>query len=315
MPAVSVIIPFYKGEQFIAQTLDSVVAQSFSDFEVICVDDHSPDKTAEIVQKYAKKDPRIIYLKHEHNMGAPAFGRNTGLGIARGKWVAFLDHDDLWEPTKLAEQLQFMEEERVAFSCTNIYLLNNLTGKKEGTAWGRVEGLGKKGFAERLLQGNFVPPASTLMKREVFAKVGTFDTALKGADDYDMWYRIVREFPAAVLNKPLASWRYLNEASISSDDTFMIKDELAFYQKVLDYGKEAEKVAAEAGITRDKKLLANRRLLHGHTQEARQLYEEAGTAWILPYLRVAPWGVRAAYGLKRKLKKNQFQPLDLSFPT
>ena len=313
MPTVSVIIPLYKSAAFIAETLDSVLNQTHADLEVLCVDDRSPDNTAEIVGEYAKRDKRVRLLSHENNMGAPAFGRNTGLKAVQGEYVTFLDHDDTFLPTKLEELLAAMHEEKVGFICSNIWLINAKTGKTDGPAWGNVAGDPKKGFRKRLLEGNFVPPNSTLVRKEVFDQVGLFDTNLKGADDFDMWYRIARVIPSTVHNKPLATWRYLSGSSISANDQLMLADEKAFYQKIMDGAEFApeEKEEAKRGVERNQKRLANRLLVQGKYKEAAKFYGEARQPKLQMAAQWLPWGLRLAYQWKNR--KPAFHPLNLDF--
>ena len=111
---VSVIMPAYNSEEYIRESIESVLVQTYSNWELLIVDDGSTDKTASIVQEY--KDIRIHYL-HQSNCGVAA-ARNHGIREARGRYVAFLDSDDLWLPEKLARQLQFMKEQNIVFSYT-----------------------------------------------------------------------------------------------------------------------------------------------------------------------------------------------------
>lgn len=112
---VSIITPTYNCARFIAETIESVLAQTYSDWEMIIVDDCSNDNTKEVVEKYQERDSRIQYHCLEINSGA-AVARNLALSLAKGKWIAFLDSDDLWQPEKLENQIQFMEKNGYAFS-------------------------------------------------------------------------------------------------------------------------------------------------------------------------------------------------------
>lgn len=112
---VSIIMPSYKCGRFIERSIKSVLAQSYSNWELIIVDDCSGDETIDIVLKYKKDDKRIRVYSNSANSGA-AVSRNTALRNAKGRWIAFLDSDDLWEPTKLEKQIRFMEENQYAFS-------------------------------------------------------------------------------------------------------------------------------------------------------------------------------------------------------
>ena len=115
--SVSIIMPSYNTGRFISETIESVLAQSYSDWELIIVDDCSNDNTDDVVSQYLT-DKRIRYIKNETNSGA-AVSRNRALREAKGKWIAFLDSDDLWEPDKLETQIVFMEKNDYHFSYTN----------------------------------------------------------------------------------------------------------------------------------------------------------------------------------------------------
>ncbi|WP_085506203.1 glycosyltransferase family 2 protein [Thalassobacillus devorans] len=116
-PLVSVITPAYNAERFIGETIQSVIDQTFTDWEMVIVDDRSQDRTVEIVEEYRRKDPRIRLVVLEENSGS-AVARNTAIREAGGRYLAFLDSDDLWLPEKLERQLKFMQETGVAFSFT-----------------------------------------------------------------------------------------------------------------------------------------------------------------------------------------------------
>lgn len=114
---VSIITPSYNTGRFIAETIESALAQTYGNWEMIIVDDCSTDDTDEVVAGYVKQDSRIRYIRNERNSGA-ALSRNRALREARGRWIAFLDSDDLWMPEKLERQIQFMEKNGYAFSYT-----------------------------------------------------------------------------------------------------------------------------------------------------------------------------------------------------
>ena len=114
---VSIITPSYNTARFIGETIRSVQAQTYTNWEMIIVDDCSTDNTDEVVSQFQKEDSRIRYFKNDHNSGA-AVSRNKALREARGRWIAFLDSDDLWYPEKLEKQIRFMEEKGCHFSCS-----------------------------------------------------------------------------------------------------------------------------------------------------------------------------------------------------
>lgn len=116
MDLVSIITPVYKCENFIAKTMNSVLNQTYPEWEMILVDDCSPDNSAEIIHTFIKSNPRFRYIKLKKNSGA-AIARNVGLENAKGRYIAYLDADDIWLPQKLEKQIRFMEEHDVQFSC------------------------------------------------------------------------------------------------------------------------------------------------------------------------------------------------------
>lgn len=114
---VSIVTPVYNAERFINETIDSVMAQTYDNWELILVDDCSSDNSAAIIDEYVKKDSRVKYIKNKENSGA-AVSRNAGIEMAKGQYVAFVDSDDVWKPEKLEKQLAFMKKNNYAFTFT-----------------------------------------------------------------------------------------------------------------------------------------------------------------------------------------------------
>ena len=126
---VSIIMPSYNTARFISETIQSVLSQSYTNWELLIVDDCSTDNTDEVVREFLV-DTRIHYMKNEKNSGA-AVSRNKALREAKGKWIAFLDSDDLWEPDKLQKQIAYMEKHDYHFSYTN-YIENDEESRFDG---------------------------------------------------------------------------------------------------------------------------------------------------------------------------------------
>ena len=149
---VSIITPSWNCGRFVEETLQSILAQTYAHWELLFQDDCSTDNTKQIVLAYAEKDARIKYACNPQNSGA-AITRNNALKRAKGKWIAFLDSDDLWLPNKLEEQLQFMVDNNYAFSYTNYSEINEqshelgkiITGPKHITKSGTC-GASRSGF-------------------------------------------------------------------------------------------------------------------------------------------------------------------------
>ncbi len=118
LPVVSVVTPSWNAEALIGKTIESVIEQSFTNWEMIIVDDCSSDGTREVVQGWCDRDPRIRLIALPENFGGPAGPRNAGVHAAKGKYVAFLDADDIWHPEKLALQLRLLEEQGGVFACS-----------------------------------------------------------------------------------------------------------------------------------------------------------------------------------------------------
>ena len=121
--SVSIITPAFNSEKFIAETILSVQAQTYQDWEMLIIDDCSTDKTVEIVSSFQEKDSRIKLFRNETNRGS-AYSRNLALRNAKGKWIAFLDSDDIWHPEKLERQIEFMLKNNYNFSYTNYCEIN-----------------------------------------------------------------------------------------------------------------------------------------------------------------------------------------------
>lgn len=201
---VSIITPSYNTARFIAQTINSVLAQTYPNWEMIIVDDNSTDNTDEIVAKY--DDPRIRYLKNEKNSGA-AVSRNRALCEAKGRWIAFLDSDDLWEPTKLERQIRFMEEKRIHFSYTNYREIDD-DGNSLGTMWTGPKKISKL----KMYAFNYMGCLTVMYDREYVGLIQIGD--LKKRNDYAMWVKVVKRCPAYLLDETLATYRVRSVGSI-----------------------------------------------------------------------------------------------------
>ena len=184
-PAVSVVIPTYCHQDYVLETLDSVFAQTFTDYEVIIINDGSPDQTAEVLRS-SVESKRIRYYE-QTNAGQSA-ARNHGLAEARGKFIAFLDDDDLWPPDKLAWQVDVLK-------ATDAVLIGGRTAQlRDGlivppqTDW-RSDKLSLTDLAKGC---SFLSPGQTLIRREALDKIGGFDESIWGVDDYDLYLRLAK---------------------------------------------------------------------------------------------------------------------------
>lgn len=184
-PLVSVIIPTHKRAHLLRRAIKSVLSQTWQDYELIVVDDASGDGTPDVIASF--HDRRIKYVRHEMNRGGPA-ARNTGIGMARGRYIALLDDDDEWHATKLEKQINAFKEAAngVGFIYSG-FEVRDENGEVVGTTLPAHRG----NLHMNLLQRNMIGGSSVpLIKRECFDKVGFFDESLTSCQDWDMWMRI-----------------------------------------------------------------------------------------------------------------------------
>ena len=187
-PIVSVIIPTYNRAYCIKRTIDSVLNQSFKDFDIFVIDNNSTDNTEEIINSY--NNPKIIFKKIENN-GVIAISRNKGIFLSRAKYIAFLDSDDWWKPEKLKISIKFLEDGN-DLTCHGLEIFRTKRNKpsKEYTKYTYKF---KKSFFESFLKdGNTISTSSIIVRREIISKLGGFFEckSLSGSEDYDMWLRI-----------------------------------------------------------------------------------------------------------------------------
>ena len=194
---VSIIMPSYNTGKFIKETINSVIAQTYSNWELIIVDDCSTDNTDEIVKSI--NDNRIIYLKNETNSGA-AISRNKALREAKGRWIAFLDSDDLWKNDKLEKQIKFMKENNCYFSYTNYIEIDengNINGKRV---------TGPKKITKTGMFNYCWPGCLTVMYDA--NKIGLIQIEdIKKNNDYAMWLKVCKKADCYLLSEDLAMYR------------------------------------------------------------------------------------------------------------
>ncbi len=262
MPKVSVVIPTYNRLPMLKEAVDSVLAQSFEDMELIVVDDGSADGTAEEMKRYGG---RVKLIQHSQNKGVSA-ARNRGILHARGKYIAFLDSDDLWVKGKLRIQVSFLEDNPHYPICytDEIWIrrgkrVNPMLKHAKYSGW----------IFEKCLPLCIISPSSVMMRRTLFSKVGLFDEALPVCEDYDFWLRVSARFPIFFIDRKLIvkrgghpdqlsqrSWgndrcrvialeKLLSEPYIGSEEREMILKEMKkkcsiLYKGFLKRGREME---------------------------------------------------------------------------
>lgn len=200
-PTVSVIIAAYNYGHYLPQALDSALAQSFTDLEILVVDDGSTDDTAEVIERYAH-DPRMRYVRREH-AGQPAT-KNAGIRASRGRWIAFLDADDAWLTDKLARQLAAAGDDPRTGVVYCDFAPIDAEGHLLATA---TRTLPRGEVLDEMFLRNFVCFSSAMVRREVFDRIGMFDESIPLAIDYDLWLRAAREFSFESVAAPLVRYR------------------------------------------------------------------------------------------------------------
>lgn len=221
---VSIIMPSYNTADYIAESIDSVIAQTHSNWELIIVDDCSDDNTEDVVKRYLC-DARIIFLKNKKNCGA-AVSRNRALRHAKGKWIAFLDSDDLWHPRKLELQIKFMKKNGYHFSYTN-YCQIDQDSKKTG-----IWVTGPKKVSRMGMYNYCWPGCLTVMYDKEY--VGLIQISnIKKNNDYAMWLVVSKRANCYLLSKELAFYRRGREGSISTEGMItLIKWHYELWRKV-----------------------------------------------------------------------------------
>lgn len=223
-PKVSVIIPTYNSAHFIIEAVDSVLAQTFTDFEVLVIDDGSKDNTKEVLtEKYGNS---IQYFYKENSGVSKA--RNFGIEKAKGKYVAFLDSDDAWIPEKLEKQIVALEKNPANKACYSSFYLcdENLNPTGINSSERKADAL-----TDLLLIGNVVAtPSTVIAEKELFQQVGGFDDQLSQCADWEMWIRLATKTEFIYIDEPLLKYR-IHGANMSKNAALLEKDTILLMEK------------------------------------------------------------------------------------
>jgi glycosyltransferase involved in cell wall biosynthesis len=202
-PVISIIMPAFNREDLIAESIESALKQTFTDFELIVIDDGSKDKTVEVAKKYLD-DPRVILIQNEKNIGI-ANTRNKAVKLARGKYIAMLDSDDVWlNNEKLEKQLKFLEtNQNYALYGSNIIHIDT-SGKHLKTA---QFPLTDSSIRKTILRRNAFAQSTILCRKEAMIQAGLYSTRFAICDDYDLWLRIGRNWKFANSGEAMTGYR------------------------------------------------------------------------------------------------------------
>ena len=240
-PLVTVVITVYKRAEFLREAIDSVLAQTFQDFEFILVEDGS-HVAERIAQEYGG---RLRYIWQEHQGVSKA--RNAGAAMGSTPWIAWLDDDDLWLPEKLERQLSAAKAAPDVALLHTDHLFREIDGsERPGPRLTPSEQVPSGWVSRALFLNNFIITSSTLVRREAFEAVGGFDVSLRLVEDYDLWMRISRRFPVMFVPERLTIYRVHGANMTRQGD---LRDALASVQAL--HGMLAKDPGLEAAVGRD----------------------------------------------------------------
>lgn len=296
-PLVSVIVPAHNCEAYLGEALTSLVRQTISDIEIIVVDDGSTDKTARVAHEYAERDCRIRVISRDTASGRPACARNLGLKIARGKYIALLDADDVAVPTRFEASIAAMRSTGARFAFADYKKLYQDTGAVEGEGFLKSAGLVQKAakylkrsegnvylcspkFAAFLLTFTAVHTPTVIFERSLLSGEAGFDESLVCYEDVDLWFRLAEHTQFVFVNEVQAIYRK-HAASLTT---------------TYDLGNKRDGVALwGAHLRRLKPRLTSEEIRAANRAASRVLFQLSYTSWCAGRLSVARAGFLASW--------------------
>jgi glycosyltransferase involved in cell wall biosynthesis len=285
-PLVSVIIPTYNREKYVVRAIDSVLSQAFKDYEIIVVNDGSTDKTKENLKRYGNQ---IKYI-YQDNTGVSA-ARNTGIKYSSGKWLAFLDSDDEWNPEYLSKQIEKTGEiPGICMQTTNCLFIG-LNGQTR--SYFEINGSLPEFKGENYLYleepFRFVVKhgpwqiGSTIILAEAITRAGLFDTSLKLTEDYDLMARVALQGPFGMISKVLVNVYRRDESiacltnQVKENPVQARESDERIYEKLrqIDTLNRKERKALNEIMSANRRAMGNLLLENGMTKEARDCYKRA----------------------------------------
>lgn len=228
---ISIIVPVYNGERFIEETMDCVAAQSYSHWELLLVEDGSSDRTVSIIEEYIRKngENRIRLIRQPENLGA-ARARNRGLKEAAGRYIAYLDADDLWVPEKLERELAFMTEKNAAFAFTGYEFVN-----ENGRGTGKVVRVPETLSYRQALKNTTIFTTTVMFDTAKIAK-SLLEMPVMKSEDTALWWKVLRNgYTAYGLDENLAKYRRAGR-TLSSNKLEAIRRIWNLYRKAEGMG-------------------------------------------------------------------------------
>jgi glycosyltransferase involved in cell wall biosynthesis len=273
MTLVSVIIPAYNRQRTLENSVKSVLTQTFSDLEVIIVDDASTDRTAEIAQQLCQFDERVRYLRHSSNLRAQA-ARNTGIKAAHGEWIAFLDSDDEWLPESLSTRWQLAQDQQVQIVYSDCYVLKS-PGRQELFGIPPLSG----NIYPQLLQHPGPMFQSLLVKKAVLDAIGLLDEKILTYQEWETAIRLAKKSDFAFLPTPTFIYDCRGEDTMSKN---MLRDAQGYQQVVEKHFWEILKHQGLLGLAHHYYFLSSRYRMAGQRRKAIRYRLSSFLAWPFP---------------------------------
>lgn len=312
-PQVSVIIPAYRAAGYIVQALESVFAQTFSNYEVIVINDGSPD-TPQFIQIIRPYHDRIRYLE-QHNQG-PSAARNCGILAAKGEYLAFLDSDDCWFPSYLADQMRMIE----GLPPMNLVYCNALrVGPNAGrwrTCMDASPSHGPVNFESLVSEQCTVLTSFTVVRRQAVLDAGLFDPNFRRSEDFDLWLRMAHRGVSIAYHQTVLGQHTLREEGLSGDRDALRQAQIAVYNKLLSkldlsspqsslLRREIARCGAILELDKGKDHLLLRRYPSAAVaiRQANAFYRRPQLRVALMLLGIMPGAVRSIYVLSLRLRQ------------
>lgn len=223
---VSIITPVYNCEKLLSKTIECVISQTYKNWELLLVDDCSKDNSAKIAKEYAKKDKRVKYIKLEKNSGA-AIARNTALENSKGRFIAYLDSDDLWKPEKLEKQVNFMKENNYAFTCTDYEKID-----ENGKSLNKIIKIPKKVNYNLFLRNTIIQTVGVMVDTSITGKDVLVMPNIRRRQDAATWCQILKAgYDCYELPENLSYYRVVSN-SLSSNKFKAVKGTWVLYRDI-----------------------------------------------------------------------------------
>lgn len=223
---ISIITPVYNCEKLLPKTIESVLNQTYSNWEMLLVDDCTPDSSADLIKEYIKKDSRIKYFKLDKNSGA-AIARNVALKESKGRFIAYLDADDLWRPEKLEKQVKYMLENNYAFTCTDYEKIT-----EEGTSLNKIIKIPQKVTYNLFLRNTIIQTVGVMVDTKITGKDVLVMPNIRRRQDAATWCQLLKAgYDCYEVPENLSYYRVVSN-SLSSNKFKAVKGTWFLYRKI-----------------------------------------------------------------------------------